>query len=124
MSQSIPDFSEQQVSTVQQMINARYKEDIELLLADSEVQIDPAILDTTVCPILFWNARECNFVIMRTGENQYRAQYFYNPHEQYPTQQDFFTIIEDCVTAVLREQSDYEREAQMVKDGATGASID
>ena len=124
MSQSIPDFSEQQVSTVQQMINARYKEDIELLLADSEVQIDPAILDTTACPILFWNARECNFVIMRTGENQYRAQYFYNPHEQYPTQQDFFTIIEDCVTAVLREQSDYEREAQMVKDGATGANID
>ena len=123
MSQAIPDFSEQQVSTVQQMINARYKEDIELLLADSEVQIAPALLDTMVCPILFWNARECNFVIMRTGEDQYRAQYFYNPHEQYPTQQGFFTIVEDCAAAVLREQSDYEREAQGVKDGATAANI-
>ncbi len=123
MSYSIPDFSEQQVSTVQQMIDARYKEDIELQLADSEVQTDSTILDTTVCPTLFWNARECNFVIMRTGEDQYRAQYFYTPHDQYPTQQSFFTEIEDCAAAVLREQSDYEREAEGVKHGATAVDI-
>ncbi len=124
MGQSIPDFSEQQVSAIQQLINQRYKEDIELHLADSEVQIDPEIPGTTVCPILFWNARECNFVVMRTGEDQYRAQYFYNPHDQYPTQQGYFTTAEDCASAVLREQSDYEREAEGVKDGATAADID
>lgn len=123
MGQSVPDFSEHQVSFVQQLINARYKEEVELHLADSEIQIDQAILDTTVCPILFWNARDCNFVIMRTGNDQYRGQYFYNPHEQYPTQQVFFTTLEDCAEAVLREQSDYEREAQGVKDGATAADI-
>lgn len=123
MGQSIPDFSEQQVSAVQQLVNERYKEDVELHLADSEMQIDSAILGTTVCPVLFWNARECNFLIMRTGDDQYRAQYFYNPHEQYPTQQAFFTTVEDCATAVLREQSDYEREAERVKNGATAADI-
>ena len=123
MGQSIPDFSEQQFSTVQQLINARYKEDIELHLADSEIQVDPAILDFTVCPTLFWNARECNFVIIRTAEDQYRAQYFYTPHDQYPTQQSFFTVIEDCAAAVMREQSDYEREAEGVKHGATAADI-
>jgi len=123
MGQSIPDFSEQQLSAVQQLINARYQEDVELLLADSEVQIDPERVDTTVCPILFWNAHECNFVVMRTGDDQYRAQYFYNPHEQYSTQQAFFTTAEDCAAAVLREQSDYERETQRGKNGVIGADI-
>lgn len=123
MGQSIQDFSEQQVSSVQQLINVRYKEDIELQLADSEVQIDPAMQDTTVCPILFWNARECNFAIIRTGEDQYRGQYFYNPHEQYVTQQVFFTTVEDCATALLREQSDDEREAQVAKDRVAAADV-
>jgi len=123
MGQVIPDFSDTQINAVQQLINARYQEDTELQLADSEVQIDPQADETTACPILFWNARECNFVILKTGDDQYRAQFFYNPHDQYSTHQVFFTTVEDCVAAILREQSDYAREVEGVSSDASAADI-
>jgi hypothetical protein len=123
MVQSIIDFSEEQVGSVQSLINERYGEETELHLGDSEVQIDPENEERTVCPVIFWNARDCNFVIIKTGENQFRAQYFYTPHEQASTQQVFFTTVEDCASAVLREQSDYERESEGAVIGATGADL-
>ena len=123
MTQPISDFSDEQLNAVQSLINKRYDEEIELHLGDSEIQIDPEKKETTVCPIIFWTGRECNFVIMRTGADQYRAQYFYTPHEQVSTQQVFFTVIEDCVAAVLREQSDYERESKGAVHGATRADL-
>ncbi len=123
MTQSITDFTDEQVNAVQGLINKRYGEETELHLGDSEVQIDPEIEELNTCPVIFWNARECNFVVIKTGKDQYRAQYFYTPHDQASTQQAFFTDIEDCVTAVLGEQSDYERESKGVKSGATGADI-
>ncbi len=124
MTQSIIDFSDEQVNAVQAMVNKRYGEETELHLGDSEVQVDPKKDELAACPVIFWNARECNFVIIKTGEDQYRAQYFYTPHDQVNTQQAFFTVIEDCASAILREQSDYERESEGVPDGTTGADLD
>ena len=123
MVQSIIDFSEEQVGSVQSLINARYGEETELHLGDSKVQIDPEKEKMTVCPVIFWNARDCNFVIIKTGEDQFRAQYFYTPHEQASTQQAFFTTVEDGALAVLREQSDYERESEGPVNGATGSDL-
>ena len=124
MAQSITDFTDEQVNAVQTLINQRYGEETELHLGDGEVQIEPGKEELNTCPVIFWNARECNFVVMKTGEDQYRAQYFYTPHDQASTQQVFFTVIEDCVRAVLGEQSDHERESESVRSGAAGASID
>jgi hypothetical protein len=123
MIQSITDFTDEQVNAVQFLINKRYGEETELHLGDSEVQIDPEKEVLNTCPVIFWNARGCNFVVIKTGENQYRAQYFYTPHDQAGTQQAFFTVIEDCVTAVLGEQSDHERASEGEKSSATGADI-
>ena len=123
MGQVIPDFSDVQINAVQQLINARYKEDTELQLADSEVQIDPLHDETTACPVLYWNARECNFVILKTGDDQYRAQFFYTPQNQYSTHQIFFTTVEDCASAVMREQSGYECEVEGARSGTSGTDI-
>ena len=124
MTQSIADYNDEQVSAVQALINNRYGEETELHLGDSEVQIDPGKKEVFVCPVIYWNARECNFVIIKSGEDQYRARYFYTPHDQVSTQQTFFTVVEDCADAVLCEQSDDERESEGVASGATGADID
>lgn len=123
MTQLISDYTDEQLNAVQALINSRYGEETELHLGDSEVQIEPQIKVVTVCPVIFWNARNCNFVIFKTGQDQYRAQYYYTPHDQASTQQVFFTAVEDCVKAVLREQSDHERESGGIASGATGADI-
>ncbi len=123
MSQSITDFTDEQLNAVQALLNKRYGEEIEMILGDSEMQVDSNEKALAVCPVIFWNARECNFVIAKTGEDVYQAQYFYTPHEQMGTRQAYFTAVEDCANAVLGEQSDYERESAGATRGATGADI-
>ncbi len=124
MTQSITDFSDEQVNAVRALVNNRYGEKIELHLGDSEVQIDPEKDEFVAFPVIFWNAHDCNFLIIKTGEDQYRAQYFYTPHDQVNTRQAFFTVIEDCASAVLREQSDCERESEGATEGASGTDLD
>ena len=120
MSTSIDDFTNDQVNAVQTMVNERYREEIELQLGDSEVQLDPDKLELEICPVIFWTARDCNFLVLKTGDESYRAQYFYHPHKQFNTQQKVFNTVEDCVRAVLREQADHEREEKMAADEAAG----
>jgi hypothetical protein len=123
MTQSIADYTDEQVSAVQTLINNCYGEETELHLGDSEVKIDPGKKEVFVCPVIYWNARECNFVIIKSGEDQYRARYFYTPHDQVSTQQTFFTVVEDCADAVLREQSDDERESGGVSRSLSGLVV-
>lgn len=123
MGQSIPDFTDEQIYAVQKLIDSRYGVGTELELGDSEIQLEPDKKEFTVCPVIFWNARDCNFMVVRSSENQYRARYFYNPLDQFSTRQSQFTDIEDCVLAALREQSDHEREASIAKDAATASNI-
>lgn len=123
MTQPISDFSDAQINAVQGLVNERFGEQVELHLGDGEIQIDPIKSELTECPVIFWNARKCNFVVIKTGEDQFRAQYFYTPHEQASTHQAFFTTVEDCVLAVLREQSDDQLQAEGVANGATGADL-
>ena len=123
MANPIPDFTDQQLSAIQRLINSHYGEETEMHLGDSELQLNPQAKQVESCPIIFWSACGCNFVIVRTGEDQYRAQYFYTPHEQVSTHQVFFTTVEDCASAVLREQSDAERESAGAIHGATGGTL-
>ncbi len=63
MTESIADYTDEQVSAVQTLINNRYAEETELHLGDSEIQIDPGKKEVFVCPVICWNARECNDLI-------------------------------------------------------------
>lgn len=121
MEQTISDYSKNHVEAVQDLVDARFGRQISLHLGDSEVQLDPKEENLTICPLIIWNARECNFMVMKTGEDQYQARYFYNDETQYNTKQAQFTDLTDCVTAVMREQADDERQAEMAKDGVNGA---
>ena len=118
MNSPIEDFSNEQINAVQTIVNERYREEVELQLGDSEVQLDPDKLELEICPVIFWSARDCNFLVIRSGEEAYRAQFFYHPHKQFNTQQKVFNTVEDCVRVVLREQADHEREENMAADKA------
>ena len=113
---AIPDFSDEQLSVVQGLLATRYGEAPETHLADSEVTLNPEDTKPTLCPVLFWSSPDCNFAVMRTGENAYQAQYFFTPEQHFATTQAQFTTLEDAVTAVLRTQADHQRELAMAAD--------
>lgn len=50
---------------------------------------------------------------MKTGERRYRCQFFYSVYEQYGTGISEFHDIGECVTTLLRVQSDHERDKSM-----------
>jgi hypothetical protein len=106
---SIPYFTLADIETVRQIIHQRYRETIQIQLADSELMLNPKRKPWVVCPTLYWHVHGANFVMIRSGLNRFRCQFFYTPHNQYGTDQEEYDSLEQCVTALLQVQADHER---------------
>ncbi len=120
---AIPDFTEGELDTIRALTEQRFREAVELHLADAEVRLDKHTDALTDCPTVYWQSRGCNFVVFKTGEHEYRCQFFYNPMEQYGTGHERYEDLAQCVSALLQVQSDHEREQHGVSSGATGQDI-
>lgn len=110
---AIPDYTDAQVASVQNLLAEQYGEAIETHLADAEARLAGGDDALNSCPVLFWNTQNCNFAILRLEKNLFRAQYFYTPDEQYSTTQKEFNTLEDCVKAVIRTQANHQRELEV-----------
>lgn len=119
----IPDFSGAELDTVRTLSLQRFKQDIELHVADAELRLDPDSDELTDCPTLFFHERACNFTIFKTGFSEYRCQFFYVPSQQYGTGHPYYTDLTECIAALLQTQSDHERERQGVSSGVTGEDL-
>lgn len=125
MHSPITDFTEAQQEYVSKLLAQRYSKEVELQLADSELQLDLLSEELTVCPTLYWSERGAQFVVYKVGEERYRCQFFYSPTEQFGTGHDEFDDIEKCVVTLLQVQSDHERQLAKLSSAATAiASVD
>jgi hypothetical protein len=115
----ITDFSAAQQEFVAKLLAQRYTKQVELQLADSELQLDLLSEELTVCPTLYWNERGAHFVVYKTGEERYRCQFFYSETEQFGTGHDEYDDIEKCVVTLLQVQSDHERQLAKLSSAAT-----
>ena len=124
MNTNIPDFSEDEQKLVSAQLLYRYGEVVPLQLADSELQLDPASDDLTLCPTLYWCERGAHFVVCKVADGRYRSQFFYSDTEHYGTGKDEYTDLRECVVTLLQVQSDHERQLADAAERATGAKID
>lgn len=105
---SIPDFDETEMATIRNRVDERFGEGaVELHHADVELRLDPGSSDLTECPAIYWEAGECHFLVIKTGEG-YRNQFFYSAREQYGTGIEEYSDLDDCVATLLRIQADQE----------------
>jgi hypothetical protein len=116
-------FTESEISTIRNLLTQCYQKDVEIHLADSEVILSPDEQESKQYPTVFWHAREANFVVIKTGMLTYRTQFFYTPHDQYGTGNDEYSDLEMCVAAVLKMQSDHERERQETGSGTSDETL-
>lgn len=119
----IPDFSDAELDTINEMLRQRYQQPTEVQLADAELKLDPRSETLTSCPTVFWRSRECSFVMFKTGPEEFRCQFFYEPSEQFGTGHTHYDNLAEGVAAVLQVQSDHERERAGVASGATGEDL-
>jgi hypothetical protein len=72
-----PDFTDLERDLASELLYQRYLKPVCPELADSELQLDAASEDLTVCPTLYLSARGANFVVCKVAEQRYRFQFFY-----------------------------------------------
>lgn len=108
---TIPDFTDAERWTTQTTVDERWgKATVELHAADVEIRLDPGDTAPTDCPALFWHADDCNFVLMKTGQNRFRCQFFYDKDlQQIGTGITEYDNIVDCAVALLQTQADDKR---------------
>ena len=106
---SIPNFTLADIEMVRLLVHQRYRETIEIHLADPELILNSKRERRVDYPTLFWHVHGANFAVIRSGLNQFRCQFFYTPHDQHGTGREEYDSLEQCVTILLQVQADHER---------------
>lgn len=113
----VPDFTESELDLIHRTLSERFEKDVEEQLADVEIRLSPADRALTVCPAVFWSERGANFVLVKSGEKEFRCQFYYREHEQLGTGRDTYDELGDCIITLLQAQADHERDRYRNKIG-------
>ncbi len=103
----IPDFTPDELKIISDTLNERFDQQIETQLVDSEVRLYEGDRELTEVPAVFWEANDCNFIIMKKGTNRFHNQFFYGVNKQYGTGIDEYDDIHKCTVTLLQVQADH-----------------
>ena len=107
----IPDITETERWIMQTTLKERYGREVEIQLADAEIRLSPSDRDLTSCPVIYWlDDQGCNFVIFKTGDRNYRCQFFYRGYQQYGTGVPEYDDLSECSVSLLQAQADHAAE--------------
>lgn len=118
-----PDFTQNELRDIAEIVQRRYGADVALELADSELLLDPLEDAMTECPTVYWRARGAQFVVFKVADARYRCQFFYADADHYGTGRDEYDDLATCVLTLLRVQADHERDRAGASSGATAANL-
>ena len=121
---TIADFSSTERQLVAQTLRERYGRSVPLEEADAELELQPDSGELSLCPAMYWEERSAHFVIFKTGDSRFRAQFFYSEAQQFGTGKEEFDNIGDCVVTLLQVQSDHERQMKGIRSGMTALDFD
>ena len=103
----IPDLSDSELWTVKTTLRERYGRDTDIELADSEIRLNVSDRDLTQCPVVYWGAEGCHFVVFKTGDHNYRSQFYYRVHQMFGTGIEEYDDLSECVVTLLQVQADH-----------------
>ncbi len=103
----IPDISETEKWVIGNTLKERYGQDVPIELADSEIRLSPSDRELSSCPVVYWNADDCNFIIFKTGDRRYRCQFFYRGYQQFSTGVHEYDDLTECIVSLLQAQADH-----------------
>jgi len=119
----IPDFTQSETWTIESTLKERWGKDnaIELQFADTEIRLHLGDRETTNCPAIIWQHEGCNYIIFKSGIQNYRCQFFYKGYQQYGTGVYEYDDIGDCIISLLQVQSDQSRNSSIENENDDGS---
>lgn len=112
------DFDEEELELLATLLERRYGRATAFECAEADLGGDPP----QSVPAVFWEGRGAQFVVCKMGESRYRAQFFLGDAAAFAGRPEYEDLA-DCVTTLLRLQSDEERARRGVFSGATAAML-
>ncbi len=118
----ITDFTKSEIWTIESTLKERWgkENEIELQFADTDIRLHLGDRETTECPAIIWQYDGCNYIIFKTGIQNYRCQFFYKGYQQYGTGVHEYDDIGDCIISLLQIQSDQKRNTNVEKETNDG----
>ncbi|MFA5529780.1 MAG: hypothetical protein WDA11_03840 [Thiohalomonadaceae bacterium] len=121
---TIADFSPTERQLVAQALFERYGRQVTLEDAEAELELEPDSDELTLCPAIYWEERGAHFVVFKTGNSRFRAQFFYSEAQQFGTGKEEFDNLGDCIVTLLQVQSDHERQMKGIRSGMTALDFE
>ncbi|MCU7960948.1 MAG: hypothetical protein KZQ58_13340 [gamma proteobacterium symbiont of Bathyaustriella thionipta] len=109
---TLTDINQNEKWLVDTTLKERYNRDVELQVVDCEIRLHRGDRELTSVPSLYWSDGGCHFVVFKTGDQNYRGQFFYRPHQQYNTGKREYTDLAECTVALLQAQADHHAKQQ------------
>ena len=103
----IADFSNSETWIINTTLAERYNEAVAIQLADGELRLNPYSSELTTCPVAYWEKDGCHFVVFKTGDHNYRCQFYYRVHQMFGTGTEEYDDLSECMVTLLQVQADH-----------------
>lgn len=100
------DFSKAEIKIINQAINTRWKK-MDLHLADIEITRSSKDKQTTLCPAVVWETKDCTFVVVKVDESVYKSVFYYLATKQIDTGVNEYNDLADCVMTLMKVQANF-----------------
>lgn len=113
------EFDEEELELLAALLERRYGRATAFECAEADIEgVSPR-----TCAAVFWEGRGAQFVVCKTGDSLYRAEYFLGDAAAFGARPEFDDLAV-CVNTLLRLQADDERRRAGVFSGATAATLE
>jgi hypothetical protein len=102
----IADFSNAERSLVQVTLKERFRREVEIDEVETELRLNPADRELSLCPALYWEVDGCRFILSKTGMNRFRAMFFWSVRDRFATGKEEYDNLGDCVVTLLKMQEE------------------
>lgn len=104
----IEDFTNQEQLSIRATLAKRWrKREVEVQIVDVDVRLDDLDENSISCPAFYWEYAEYHFLVMKTGVNKYRPQFFYQDTEEVAAETLEFDDVSECTMALLQLQANH-----------------
>ena len=98
------EFNDDELQQIRTALHQSYQKDIEIELSYREDSRDKNSPKSTRKAAVHWYDNHTHFLIVKTGEQTYRPQFFHTPHDRVTLESDADQDLKVCVSQLLKAQ--------------------